>query len=214
MWDSDRRQGRGKMKFLNGGRYQGNFTKDEADDNGQYEDQYNNLFQVERGNKGDGSDAGCIYNRRLQNSCSIHFTNGDFFQGIFKDGKPNGPGEIFYKQSVKSTVTGLEYEQAEYIGNFRNGMREGYGKMIWADGACFEGTWKNDMRLEGTMIMGQSGWVYRGKFKRDQFHDKDGLLMMPSMTIYQGKFHYNKTAAIGLLLYPNGSIYYGQHQQF
>lgn len=86
--------------------------------------------------------------------------------------------------------------------------------MIWADGTSFEGIWKNDLRYQGTQIMGQSGWVYIGKFKSDKFHDKNGLLLVPSMTIYQGEFRKNRTCPIGLLLYPNGSIYYGQHQQF
>lgn len=47
----------------------------------------------------------------------------------------------------------MEYELAQYKGNFRNGKREGHGKMIWSDGSCFEGLWKNDLRLNGTMIM-------------------------------------------------------------
>ena len=31
-------------------------------------------------------------NARLQKTCSIQFTNGDKFFGIFKDGRPNGKG--------------------------------------------------------------------------------------------------------------------------
>jgi len=40
------------------------------------------------------------------------FANGDKFRGIFKDGKPNGKGEMFYKTSLKSATTGVEFEQA------------------------------------------------------------------------------------------------------
>lgn len=108
----------------------------------------------------------------------------------------------------------MEYEVAQYFGNFRNGKREGQGKMVWGDGSCFEGLWKNDLRYSGTMVMGQSGWVYKGRFKNDRCHDKDGVLLSPTMIIYQGHFARNKTCPIGLLLYSNGSIYYGQHQQF
>lgn len=35
--------------------------------------------------------------------------------------------------------------------------------------------------------------------------------MLPNMVIYQGSIEQGKTTAIGLLLYPNGSTYYGQH---
>jgi hypothetical protein len=46
---------------------------------------------------------------------------------------------MFYKQSVKSTTTGMEFEVGQYKGSFRNGKRDGFGKMIWGDGSCFEG---------------------------------------------------------------------------
>ena len=76
----------------------------------------------------------------------ISFTNGDTFIGIFKDGRPNGYGEMTYKNSVASTSPGLEYEMAQYKGQFRSGKRDGKGKMVWADGSVFEGTWSNDER--------------------------------------------------------------------
>jgi len=86
--------------------------------------------------------------------------------------------------------------------------------MVWGDGSCFEGQWKNDLRLKGTMVMAMTNWVYQGTFEGDKFHDKKGQLMLPNMVIYQGSFIKGKTSAIGIMLYPNGNIYYGQHSQF
>jgi hypothetical protein len=213
-WSSDKRVGRGKMKFLNGAQYKGQFIGDQADGNGQYEDAGSNLFQVEQGAEREGRDTGCIINERLQNLCSVAFANGDYFKGIFKDGKPNGGGQMFYKASVKSSVTGVEFEPAQYFGHFRNGKREGHGKMVWADGSNFEGYWKDDERKEGTMVMAATGTVYRGKFVNDKPHDRDGMLLLPTMTIYQGQLSQAKTSPIALLMYPDGSIYYGQQSQF
>jgi len=45
-----------------------------------------------------------------------------------------------------STTNGVEFEVGQYKGEFRQGKREGQGKMIWADGSVFEGHWKNDER--------------------------------------------------------------------
>jgi len=45
-----------------------------------------------------------------------------------------------------STTNGVEFEVGQYNGEFRQGKREGQGKMIWADGSVFEGQWKNDER--------------------------------------------------------------------
>ena len=140
----------------------------------------------------------------------ISFTNGDQFMGIFKDGRPNGYGEMNYKNSVGSTTPGLEYEMAQYKGQFRSGKREGKGKMIWADGSCFEGSWSNDLRQYGRMVM-TNGCIYIGQFREDKFHGEYEKLLMPNMIIYQGKFNMGKTGTIGMILYPNGDIYYGQH---
>lgn len=202
------------MKFLNGGTYKGQFINDQADGDCQYEDASKNLFQNETGVEKDSKDTGALMNGRLQNLCSVSFTNGDYFKGIFKDGMPNGKGKMYYKTSVKSMITGIEYETAQYEGNFRNGKRDGYGKMVWADGSSFVGTWKNDERHHGTMIMTQSGCVYKGKFKNDIIHDKNGILMLPSFVIYQGEFFQGKTRPLSLLMFQNGDIYYGQHNQF
>jgi hypothetical protein len=63
---------------------------------------------------------------------------------MYKNGRPNGFGEIFYKNSIPSADSGLVYEVASYTGNFFQGKREGYGKMVWMDGSVFKGKWKND----------------------------------------------------------------------
>jgi hypothetical protein len=80
--------------------------------------------------------------------------------------------------------------------------------MIWGDGTCFDGMWENDERAEGRLVM-SNGWVYIGKFKNDKPHDMNGKLLMTSMVIYQGEFKQGKTSPLGMLLYPNGDIYYG-----
>jgi hypothetical protein len=80
-------------------------------------------------------------------------------------------------------VSGVEYEQAQYKGMFRNGKREGRGRMVWSDGSSFEGLWKNDERSEGRMVM-SNGCIYIGKFLEDKFHGKNERLLMPSMIIY------------------------------
>lgn len=108
---------------------------------------------------------------------------------------------------------GSEYEMATYKGEWRNGKREGKGKMVWADGSSFDGIWKNDQRLKGRQILA-NGWVYFGKFENDKMEDAQGRLLMSNMVIYEGKFSQGKTSPTGLLMYPNGDIYFGQMTQF
>ena len=132
---------------------------------------------------------------------------------MFKDGRPNGKGEITYKNSVPIAKVGDQFELAKYIGNFSCGKREGFGSMYWADGSNFKGLWKNDLRHKGRMIM-PNGCVYEGEFKDDLFSGIKCKLYLPSMIIFEGSFDNGITSNIGCMLYPNGEVYLGQHSQF
>ena len=79
--------------------------------------------------------------------------NGDKYIGMFKNGKPNGQGQMFYKNSVPASDSTSEFDIAVYKGNFRQGKREGRGKMIWGDGSVYDGQWHDDSRQFGKMIM-------------------------------------------------------------
>jgi len=98
---------------------------------------------------------------------SINFFQGDSFKGHFKDGRACGYGILKYMRSLPGS-NGAEFEEATYEGNFKSGKREGFGVISWADGSQFRGTWKNDQRVEGDMLMA-SGNIYRGRFSNDKF---------------------------------------------
>ena len=72
--------------------------------------------------------------------------------------------------------------------------------MVWGDGSVFEGTWRNDERHFGRMIMANS-FVYQGHFLNDKFHGENEKLLNPqTFVIYQGAFNQGKTEPIGMLL--------------
>lgn len=62
---------------------------------------------------------------KLKNRCGVSFANGDKFVGYYKDGRPNGYGELFYKNSLLCLSPGVEFELGHYKGEFRLGKREG-----------------------------------------------------------------------------------------
>ena len=103
---------------------------------------------------------------------------------MYKDGRPNGQGSMFYKNSLGSTDS-FNYELAKYDGNFSNGRREGKGSMTWGDGTVITGTWRNDMRHKGTLIM-NNGLVYIGSFKNDKICSENAKLLLPNFTIFEG----------------------------
>lgn len=67
------------------------------------------------------------------------------------------------------------YEEAIYVGKFRNHKRDGYGEMKWGGGKeNYKGIWCNDKRIKGTMTLGD-GSVYEGEWQNDVFHGKGRL---------------------------------------
>ena len=90
----------------------------------------------------------------------ISFKNGDKYRGQFKDGRPCGFGIVKYQSSIAGSG-GMEFEEAQYEGQFRAGKREGKGTMIWGDSSSFTGMWRDDMRSHGEMRFA-NGTIYRG----------------------------------------------------
>ena len=73
--------------------------------------------------------------RRWTNCQGVHnYTNGDRYEGEFKDGKPNGSGTYFH-------LSNNQYRGDKYMGQFLNGTRQGNGRYTSAKGETLEGVW-------------------------------------------------------------------------
>ena len=59
----------------------------------------------------------------------------------------------------------LYYKEGRYIGQFKNGLKEGKGKMYWDTGDRYEGEWKNDKQEGKGIFYWISGNIYEGEFK-------------------------------------------------
>lgn len=93
---------------------------------------------------------------------------------------------MIYKNSIKSPGNlGSAFELAVYTGNFVHGMRQGKGTMVWQDTTTYNGTWQDDVRLTGTLIM-NNGQVFIGNFKKDAISSLNGMLLNPGGIIFQG----------------------------
>ena len=79
------------------------------------------------------------------------------------------------------------YPDGKYIGEFKNGMRDGKGIFYFNDGARYEGDYKCDKR--------------EGK----------GILYYPNGNIYQGDYKNNKKDGQGIMYYNNGTRAMGNY---
>jgi len=132
-WVKDKREGRGRLYFYDGGEFEGVFKDDEIFD-GKYKDKYDNLFI------NDAKKGGIFQRGKLNGYGKASFSNGDEYEGEFRDGVFSGEGKMIYRNLETSY-----YEEAVYLGRFRNHKRHGYGEIKWGGGKeSYKGMWSND----------------------------------------------------------------------
>ena len=107
----------------------------------------------------------------------ILFSQGSIYEGYFKNAMLSGFGIV---------NIGDEYDkvyQVSYIGEFKEGMLNGFAKKVWPDGTFYEGQWNENELISGTASFpGEftySGEIsYRGErltHKSDRFEKKSLL---------------------------------------
>ena len=57
-----------------------------------------------------------------------------------------------------------------------NGMKNGYGKIVYADGVYYQGNFKNDtLQGKGSLFYGPQRPAYTGDWVNNKFHGKGVL---------------------------------------
>ena len=133
---------------------------------------------------------------------TLYYTDG-YYTGEIKDGEPNGRGKRYFTvgESKGSFVEGIflngklndkngkiyysEYERLD-LGEYRNGIRCGKGKMEWDNGSWYEGGWNDNGRHGyGTTYDSFSKLTSIGDFK-DNYRKGKGVLKWNDGDWYEG----------------------------
>lgn len=85
--------------------------------------------------------------------------------------------------------------------------RHGKGKLVLHKGGSFEGDWKEDYIVKGTLEL-QNGYIYEGAFQKNLIHGH-GVLKEPNGEIYTGSFNQGKKEGSGTIKFNNGNTYSG-----
>jgi hypothetical protein len=118
----------------------------------------------------------------------------------------------------------------KYVGEFRNGMRDGEGAMSLPGGRTLKGRFEGDAIFQGTYtdpdgsvytgswefrerngrgtLKYPDGRVYEGDFKGGLRHGK-GTMTWPSGRRYEGDFLRGQRTGKGTMTYPDGRVYTG-----
>jgi hypothetical protein len=96
-----------------------------------------------------------------------------------------------------------------YEGEFNDGKREGKGKLLLANGDIYEGQWKNNRKHgQGKLILADGG-LYEGEFKDDKMDGK-GKYFSANGDISEGQWKNSKRNGQGKLILADGGLYEGE----
>ena len=190
----------------------------------------------------------------------ITYWGGDY-EGETKNGKPHGRGievspigyryEGEFKEGRKDGRGTYTYPDGRgYTGEFKKGWEDGKGIQTYADGSKLEGEFRQgilhgngiythansdryeicrarytfifirllrdtgsqlsnkDRNCKNGVLLFPSGTKYEGEFRNGEFHGR-GVLTFKSGYTYQGEFRDGRYHGTGLLASPDGRIYEG-----
>ena len=141
-----------------------------------------------------------INNSNKKPSGRIHtFYNGDEYIGKIIDGKMEGKGTYkFFQESGK---------ELEYVGHFKNDMKDGNGTCELPNGCVYTGQWKEDL-MDG---IGKMHYVSDDEYLGNWKHGKKeghGMYTWKNRGMYIGEFKHGKMDGIGTCYDEKGRIIY------
>ena len=182
---------------------------------------------------------GCIKGNCVNGKGTFIWSNGDKYNGDWKNQKPHGLGTFkwvngtkyigdweFGIQNGQGTVTWANGDK--YIGGRKNGEADGQGTFIFANGITQSGEWKNGNLIEtdssgkaigcvegncdngkGTGVW-EKGFKYVGEWKMQNMHGF-GIGTWPNGDRYEGDWVNGQRTGQGKYFYSSGGgVYTGE----
>ena len=146
----------------------------------------------------------------------IIFANGDEYYGNLFNGLPEGRGSIKYKGKKNyelecDWIEGkqvIKFKDGNYVGELKDGKKNGNGKMMYADGRVYDGAWKDDKKNgQGTMLYANRDY-YDGNWEGD-LQIGNGSMVYANGNYYNGKWRDNQRHGFGMMKYADDNVYEG-----
>lgn len=150
---------------------------------------------------GEGEYTGELVDGVRQGYGKMKFSNKDIYDGDWDKGKMHSSGMYqFWDEKNK------RYSET-YNGEFNEGVREGKGKMKYANGDVYIGTWQNNQRTGDGICWFADNSVFHGVWKFDKMIR--GVFRLSTGEIYDGEISNGKFHGYGKLFWPSGNWFEG-----
>lgn len=227
-FDDSLKSGNGKFTWDDGDVYDGEWKNDQMNGQGEYKTSDDVIYS------GTFKDNGFY-----EGTCVFSNTTGDY-NVTYKDGAPYN-AKISYKDGssydgglVEGNLSGtgtMKLANGEsYVGDFKDGKREGNGKYNWESGASYDGAWAGD-QMSGTGTYSYADESYAsGTFDKNEFisgsyylkndfgaytftiTDKEPTAVKMELeggTVYEGDISDGELTGQANIKYSNGDTYSG-----
>jgi hypothetical protein len=152
----------------------------------------------------------------------VQYTNGDTYDGDFKDGVREGYGVYTYgetgnkyegewRQNKKNGIGKMTFgTEGEYYGHFEDGKRNGEGVYKYLKTKdLYSGSWKNGLKHgKGTFIFFNTKMKIVGDWANGQI--TNGRWIFANGTYFEGLFENNYPKGEGLWHFANGNVVHGE----
>ncbi|XP_027332250.1 phosphatidylinositol 4-phosphate 5-kinase 2-like [Abrus precatorius] len=150
------------------------------------------------GSVGRGESKSKNSSKRVAKEGVEFYSNGDFYEGEFHEGKCNGSGVYHY------------YVSGRYEGDWVDGRYDGYGIESWARGSRYKGCYRQGLRHGFGVYKFYTGDTYAGEWCNGQSHGV-GVQSCSDGSCYVGEFKYGVKHGLGCYHFRNGDRYAGEY---
>lgn len=221
---NDKRHGQGAHRYANGDKYIGDFENDLRHgygklipDRGAIKEGHfvKDVFQNPENKK---NSVGCIIGDCTNGTGNLRYSNGDRYEGGFKDGLKHGRGTYNYANGDvyegeyandmrHGTGTYSYYNGDIYMGQFVEGKREGQGELLLANGSVEKGLFRNNKFMGETIPKKEK--TKNLNCKQGDCQNGFGVMVFPNNEKYEGDWKNGLMEGQGTFSYADGMIYQG-----
>ncbi|MCS2618500.1 hypothetical protein NXW11_11185 [Bacteroides thetaiotaomicron] len=223
-WNLGKRKGIGTMTYANGNCYKGNWEDGHYDDNGIMKyangDVYEGEWKLEKPS-GIGRMAyanGDIYEGSWRmgvrdGNGTITYTNGDSFECNYSNGilvsgilsRNNGDQYTAKWFDYKSGKGTIKYKNGDvYVGDFKDLLPDGEGKLTDEDGLEKNGIWEKGILKDGKEERKGIYGIYTWNIKEGEANDTN-IITLENGGIYKGEIQNDLPSGHGTFSIPQGS---------